>query len=139
MIDVLTLAEIEMINFLPDKGAAFVNFTNITSAIKAVEFVKEKEPYQNYRISYGKDRCANPPRVKYVTASYPLEKNSLTRSGERGTPPSARRQGLPSTRSDESDLQSQAQGEETEIPEDGETAELIDMDDIRAEAPEAFE
>ncbi|KAF9262638.1 hypothetical protein L218DRAFT_1038923 [Marasmius fiardii PR-910] len=54
--------EIELVNFLREKNCAFVNFTNISNAIKAIEAVKAKPEYANLRISYGKDRCANPPR-----------------------------------------------------------------------------
>ncbi|ORY28315.1 hypothetical protein BCR39DRAFT_535461 [Naematelia encephala] len=55
--------EIEMINFLKEKSAAFVNFTSIQSAQKAVEAIKLNPDYQALRIAYGKDRCANQPRT----------------------------------------------------------------------------
>jgi len=54
--------DIELINFLKEKNCAFVNFTNINNAIKAIEGVKNKPDYANLRIAHGKDRCANPPR-----------------------------------------------------------------------------
>lgn len=54
--------EVELVNFLKEKNCAFVNFTNISNAIKAIEAIKAKPEYANLRISYGKDRCANPPR-----------------------------------------------------------------------------
>jgi hypothetical protein len=54
--------EIELVNFLKEKNCAFVNFTNVANAIKAIEGVKNKPDYANLRISHGKDRCANPPR-----------------------------------------------------------------------------
>ena len=44
------------------RNCAFVNFTNISNAIKAIEGVKNKPDYANLRIAHGKDRCANPPR-----------------------------------------------------------------------------
>lgn len=53
--------EIEMINIVPDKGIAFVNFMDISSAIKAVESISG---YDRFRISFGKDRCGNPPKQK---------------------------------------------------------------------------
>ncbi|KAJ3313529.1 hypothetical protein HDV04_001746 [Boothiomyces sp. JEL0838] len=53
--------EIEMINIVPDKGIAFVNFMDISSAIKAVESING---YDRFRISFGKDRCGNPPKQK---------------------------------------------------------------------------
>ncbi|EMD32952.1 hypothetical protein CERSUDRAFT_87652 [Gelatoporia subvermispora B] len=54
--------EIELVNFLREKNCAFVNFTNISNAIKAIDGVKNKPDYANLRIAHGKDRCANPPR-----------------------------------------------------------------------------
>ena len=54
--------EIELVNFLKEKNCAFVNFTNIGNAIKAIDGVKNKPDYANLRIAHGKDRCANPPR-----------------------------------------------------------------------------
>ncbi|KAH9010336.1 hypothetical protein EDB84DRAFT_1126402, partial [Lactarius hengduanensis] len=54
--------DIELVNFLKEKNCAFVNFTNINNAIKAIEGVKSKPDYANLRIAHGKDRCANPPR-----------------------------------------------------------------------------
>ena len=44
------------------RNCAFVNYTNITNAIKAIEGIKTKPDYANLRIAHGKDRCANPPR-----------------------------------------------------------------------------
>jgi len=51
-----------LVNFLKEKNCAFVNFTNISNAIKAIEGIKNKPEYANLRIAHGKDRCANPPR-----------------------------------------------------------------------------
>jgi len=44
------------------RNCAFVNFTNISNAIKAIDGIKNKSEYSNLRIAHGKDRCANPPR-----------------------------------------------------------------------------
>ncbi|EJD08200.1 uncharacterized protein FOMMEDRAFT_138161 [Fomitiporia mediterranea MF3/22] len=54
--------DIELVNFLKEKNCAFVNFTNISNAIKAIDGIKSKPDYTNLRIAHGKDRCANPPR-----------------------------------------------------------------------------
>jgi RNA recognition motif-containing protein len=54
--------DIELVNFLKEKNCAFVNYTNIANAIKAIEAIKTKPDYANLRIAHGKDRCANPPR-----------------------------------------------------------------------------
>lgn len=52
--------EIELVNTLREKNCAFINFTNLSSAIKAIEGIKHKESYKDrYRVAFGKDRCAN--------------------------------------------------------------------------------
>lgn len=51
-----------MFTTLNRRNCAFVNFTNISNAIKAIDGVKNKPDYANLRIAHGKDRCANPPR-----------------------------------------------------------------------------
>ncbi|KAG7532258.1 hypothetical protein FFLO_03653 [Filobasidium floriforme] len=58
--------EIEQINFLPPKKAAFVNFCTVSNATKAIERIRANPEYNNFKISYGKDRCANPPKLQYV-------------------------------------------------------------------------
>ena len=50
------------LTFLPIRNCAFVNYTNIANAIKAIDGVKNLPDYANLRIAHGKDRCANPPR-----------------------------------------------------------------------------
>lgn len=54
--------EIELVNALREKSCAFVNFTNIANAIKAIEGMRGKEEYRRFKINFGKDRCGNPPR-----------------------------------------------------------------------------
>ncbi|KAF8306085.1 hypothetical protein DL93DRAFT_2127165 [Clavulina sp. PMI_390] len=54
--------EIELVNYLKEKNCAFVNFTNISNAIKAIDGIKSKPEYANLRVAHGKDRCANAPR-----------------------------------------------------------------------------
>ena len=54
--------EIELVNALREKSCAFVNFTNIANAIKAIEGMRQREEYKRFKINFGKDRCGNPPR-----------------------------------------------------------------------------
>ncbi|KFY85114.1 hypothetical protein V500_08695, partial [Pseudogymnoascus sp. VKM F-4518 (FW-2643)] len=54
--------EIELVNTLREKSCAFVNFTNIANAIKAIEAIRGKEDYRRFKVNFGKDRCGNPPR-----------------------------------------------------------------------------
>lgn len=54
--------EIELVNALREKSCAFVNFTNIANAIKAIEGMRGREEYRRFKINFGKDRCGNPPR-----------------------------------------------------------------------------
>ncbi|ORY83913.1 hypothetical protein BCR37DRAFT_345996 [Protomyces lactucae-debilis] len=59
--DFSEFGEIELVNSLREKQCAFVNFTNLASAIKAIEGIKQKDGYKlgKYRINFGKDRCGN--------------------------------------------------------------------------------
>jgi RNA recognition motif-containing protein len=54
--------EIELINFLKEKHAAYVNFTSIEAAQKAITGIKNKPDYAALRIAHGKDRCGYAPR-----------------------------------------------------------------------------
>ncbi|MCJ1447579.1 MAG: hypothetical protein MMC23_008090 [Stictis urceolatum] len=54
--------EIELVNALREKSCAFVNFTNIANAIKAIEAMRGRDEYKRFKINFGKDRCGNPPR-----------------------------------------------------------------------------
>jgi hypothetical protein len=65
------------------RNCAFVNFTNISNAIKAIDGIKNKPDYANLRIAHGKDRCANPPR------SGPQGGSSVRRSASGNGPASA--------------------------------------------------
>jgi RNA recognition motif-containing protein len=60
--DFKEFGDIELVNIVPDKNIGFVNFTDISSAMKAIEQIKKNPEYAVFKINYGKDRCANPPR-----------------------------------------------------------------------------
>lgn len=57
--------EIELVNTLREKSCAFVNFTNIANAIKAIEAMRGRDEYKKFKINFGKDRCGNPPRQNH--------------------------------------------------------------------------
>ncbi|KAF9412646.1 hypothetical protein BGZ94_000975 [Podila epigama] len=61
--DFAEYGETELINILREKNCGFVNFTNVMSAVKAVEGIKMKPGYENVRVNFGKDRCGNPPKI----------------------------------------------------------------------------
>lgn len=61
-VDFSEYGEIELVNALREKSCAFVNFTNIANAIKAIEAIRGKEDYSRFKVNFGKDRCGNPPR-----------------------------------------------------------------------------
>ncbi|KAI8969267.1 hypothetical protein BDF20DRAFT_153933 [Mycotypha africana] len=61
--DFSQFGDIELINTLKEKNCAFVNFMSISSAMNAIEGIRNKEEYEKFRISYGKDRCGNPPKI----------------------------------------------------------------------------
>ncbi|GMK55123.1 hypothetical protein CspeluHIS016_0201790 [Cutaneotrichosporon spelunceum] len=54
--------DIELINFFKEKHAAYVNFTSIEAAQKAIAAIKQHDDYASLRIAHGKDRCGYPPR-----------------------------------------------------------------------------
>lgn len=54
--------EIEQINYLLEKNCVFVNFTNISHAILAIDKIKIDEDFKDLKINFGKDRCGNIPR-----------------------------------------------------------------------------
>ena len=60
--DFAEYGEIELVNALREKSCAFVNFTNIANAIKAIEAIRGREEYRRFKVNFGKDRCGNPPR-----------------------------------------------------------------------------
>ncbi|CAO3648270.1 unnamed protein product [Cunninghamella echinulata] len=60
--DFAEFGDMELISILPEKNCAFVNFTNINSAMKAVKGIKSKPDYASLKVNYGKDRCDGPPR-----------------------------------------------------------------------------
>ncbi|KAI8598180.1 hypothetical protein EDD21DRAFT_396310 [Dissophora ornata] len=60
--DFSEFGEVEMVNILKEKNCGFVNFTNVLSAVKAVENIHMRPEYAFAKINYGKDRCGNPPR-----------------------------------------------------------------------------
>ncbi|KAF9018930.1 hypothetical protein BDZ89DRAFT_1073462 [Hymenopellis radicata] len=76
--------DIEHVNFSKEENCAFVNFTNISSAIKAIEGVKNMPEYANLRIAHGKDRCANALRSGPQGAS-----GQRRATGNTGASPSA--------------------------------------------------
>lgn len=60
--DFTEYGDIELVNFLKEKHAAYVNFTSIEAAQKAITGIKAKSDYAGLRIAHGKDRCGYPPR-----------------------------------------------------------------------------
>ncbi|AOA60540.1 RNA-binding protein [Komagataella phaffii CBS 7435] len=60
--DFEVFGEIEQINFFVEKGCAFVNFSNISNAIKAIDGIKYNKDYEGLKINFGKDRCGNIPK-----------------------------------------------------------------------------
>jgi RNA recognition motif-containing protein len=67
--DFTEYGEIELVNTLREKSCAFVNFTNIANAIKAIEGMRGREEYKRFKINFGKDRCGNPPRQNVNNAN----------------------------------------------------------------------
>lgn len=60
--DFSNFGDIEQINYLQEKNCAFINFVNISNAIKAIDGIKSFQDYKSLKINFGKDRCGNLPR-----------------------------------------------------------------------------
>ncbi|CAO3565063.1 unnamed protein product [Mortierella alpina] len=60
--DFSEFGEIELVNILPEKNCGFINFTNILSAVKAVDCIKNNPSYDKVKVNFGKDRCGNVAR-----------------------------------------------------------------------------
>ncbi|KAK3820125.1 MAG: hypothetical protein J3Q66DRAFT_281136 [Benniella sp.] len=67
--DFADFGDTELINILKEKNCGFVNFTNILSAVKAVEGIRRNPDYANVKVSYGRDRCGNPSRPQKPKSS----------------------------------------------------------------------
>ncbi|ODQ62596.1 hypothetical protein WICANDRAFT_26287, partial [Wickerhamomyces anomalus NRRL Y-366-8] len=71
--DFSKFGEIEQINFFKNDRCVFLNFLNISNAIKVVDDANGNNTekfhdyfngkYRNFKISFGKDRCGNPPKA----------------------------------------------------------------------------
>ncbi|WFD00198.1 hypothetical protein MYAM1_002946 [Malassezia yamatoensis] len=72
--DLSEYGELEMVNTLKERNCAFANFLNIQSAIKCIEGLRYHKDYQSIKISFGKDRCGNPPRY---LSELPLNRNGI--------------------------------------------------------------
>ena len=75
--------EIELVNALREKSCAFVNFTNIANAIKAIEAIRSREDYGRFKINFGKDRCGNAPRQNTHNSNiqqHGMHRESMTQS-----------------------------------------------------------
>ncbi|KAK0099531.1 hypothetical protein ONS96_008366 [Cadophora gregata f. sp. sojae] len=97
--------EIELVNTLREKSCAFVNFTNIANAIKAIEAVRGKDDYRRFKVNFGKDRCGNPPRQVQQSQQSPRN------DGVNSPPPNSG--GLQPSQNGSSPTNSQAPGSAT--------------------------
>ncbi|KAH7419581.1 hypothetical protein BKA64DRAFT_563253 [Cadophora sp. MPI-SDFR-AT-0126] len=97
--------EIELVNTLREKSCAFVNFTNIANAIKAIEAVRGKDDYRRFKVNFGKDRCGNPPRQVQPSQQSPRN------DGVNSPPPNSG--GLQPSQNGSSPTNSQAPGSAT--------------------------
>ncbi|KAI8332765.1 hypothetical protein BD560DRAFT_51516 [Blakeslea trispora] len=74
--------ELEQVNVLKDNNTAFVNFLSLNDAMTALVAIKTKPDYADIKVSYGKDRCGNKPKITKameIKANKRLEK--LSRKG----------------------------------------------------------
>ncbi len=76
--------EIELVNTLREKSCAFVNFTNISNAIKAIEAIRSREDYQRFKVNFGKDRCGNAPRQNNQSNHHASHQQNPSMQGHEG-------------------------------------------------------
>lgn len=94
--DFSKFGDLEQINFYHNKECGFINFLNIVDAIKLIEmfeFPNAKENfegflndggkfynrYKDFKISFAKDRCGNPPKFSFkkkLNSNYPNLSNA---------------------------------------------------------------
>ncbi|KAI8377210.1 hypothetical protein EDC96DRAFT_255556 [Choanephora cucurbitarum] len=55
--------ETEQVNVMKEQMTAFVNFLSLNDAMTAIVAIKTKPEYADIKISYGKDRCGNKPKI----------------------------------------------------------------------------
>lgn len=86
--------EIEQINYFNNNACAFINFTNILNCINAVEQFNNPltrlhthkafdGKYEKFKIFYGKDRCANPPKKKRIRRADKKNSNNNNNNNNR--------------------------------------------------------
>ena len=83
--------EIELVNALREKSCAFVNFTNIANAIKAIEAIRSRDDYSRFKVNFGKDRCGNAPRqnnqTQHMHQQQQQEQQAMQGRDNIGSPP----------------------------------------------------
>lgn len=91
--DFSKFGDLEQINFYHNNDCGFMNFMNITDAIKVVELFENSnvdqinqiagdngefyQRYKRYKISFGKDRCGNPPKFNYKKKLSPIDTREI--------------------------------------------------------------
>ena len=98
--DFTEFGDIELVNILRERACGFVNFTNIMSAVKALDGIRVHKDYLKLRVNFGKDRCGNPPReskkaVAAATAAAIAASSPLGESDGTSQPASDSRSSLP--------------------------------------------
>lgn len=68
--DFKPFGDIEQINFFEQRHCCFVNFTNISNAVKAIDGIHNNHDYERCKINFGKDRCGNAPRQFQLSRSH---------------------------------------------------------------------
>ncbi|KAI8646172.1 hypothetical protein BD408DRAFT_381102 [Parasitella parasitica] len=72
--------DIELVNTLREKNCAFVNFTSIAGAVRAIDGIRTKEEYKKFRINYGKDRCGKASRSRQSFTKPNINTNTETQA-----------------------------------------------------------
>ncbi|KAG0228690.1 hypothetical protein B0O80DRAFT_466505 [Mortierella sp. GBAus27b] len=77
--DFTVFGETELIRVIKEKNYAYVYFTNILSAVNAVNGIRNNDAYANVKVGYGRDRCGD-----CFKTSKKRKKRSLKHSQDKG-------------------------------------------------------
>ncbi|KAG0045403.1 hypothetical protein BGZ83_009388 [Gryganskiella cystojenkinii] len=80
--DFQEFGEIELVNLLKEKNCGFVNFTNILSAVKAIDGIRRHPDYLSVKVNYGKDRCGNAPKMNRPNLNANNNNNNNNNNGQ---------------------------------------------------------
>lgn len=84
--DFIEFGDLELISILPEKNCAFINFNNVTSAMKAIKGIRSNPSYVDIKVNYGKDRCDGPLRRRNFNHNHNNPSSSSQQPQQQSSP-----------------------------------------------------